>query len=118
MADTGLFIGWGQVVRGREGAAVDGFNEFVEFCGQAQGDGRLESFEICFLEPHGGDLAGFMLLRGDADRLNALRDDDEFLRHMTRADLHVENLGVVSAALGEGIARQMAIYQAEIGALA
>jgi hypothetical protein len=118
MADAGLFIGWGQVVRGREGPAVDGFNEFVEFCGHLQGDGRLESFEIVFLEPHGGDLAGFMLLRGEAGQLDALRDDDDFLRHMTRADLHVENLGIVSAALGEQIARQMAIYQEEIGALA
>jgi hypothetical protein len=118
MADSGLFIGWGQVVRGREGKAVDGFNEFVEFCGQLQGDGRLESFEICFLEPHGGDLAGFILLRGGVEQMDALRDDDEFLRHMTRADLHVENLGVVNAALGERIARQMATYQEEIGALA
>jgi hypothetical protein len=118
MADAGLFIGWGQVVRGREGTAVDGFNEFVEFCGQRQGDGAIESFEICFLEPHGGDLAGFILLRGSTDQMDALRDDDDFLRHMTRASLHVENLGVVSAALGDGIARQMAIFQEEIGALA
>jgi hypothetical protein len=118
MADSGLFIGWGQVVRGREGAAVDGFNEFVQFCGQLQDDGRLESFEICFLEPHGGDLAGFILLRGETAQMDSLRDDDEFLRHMTRADLHVERLGIVSAALGENIARQMTIYTEQIGALA
>jgi hypothetical protein len=80
--------------------------------------GELESFEICFLEPHGGDLAGFILLRGETAQMDALRDNDEFLHHMTRADLHVEGLGVVSAALGDGIARQMAIYQEEIGALA
>jgi hypothetical protein len=118
MADAGLFIGWGEVVRGREGGAVDGFNEVVEFIGQLQGDGRIESFEICFLEPHGGDLAGFMLLRGTTEQMDAVRSDDEFGRHMTRASLHVENLGLVGAALGEGIARQMAIYQEEIGAIA
>jgi hypothetical protein len=118
MADAGLFIGWGQVVRGREGRAVDSFNEFVEFVGQLQGDGRIENFEICFLEPHGGDLAGFMLLRGGTEQMDALDADDEFLHHMTRADLHVENLGVIRAALGDGVARQMAIYQEEIGALA
>ncbi|MBA3263035.1 MAG: hypothetical protein H0T69_11335 [Thermoleophilaceae bacterium] len=118
MADAGLFIGWGQVVRGREGAAVDGFNETVEFLGQLQGDGRIENFEICFLDPHGGDLAGFMLVRGSTEQMDAVRSDDEFLRHMTRADLHVENLGLIGAFLGEGIARQMAVYQEEIGALA
>lgn len=118
MADAGLFIGWGQVVRGREGPAVDGFNATVEFLGQRQGEGGIESFEICFLDPHGGDLAGFMLLRGSLAQMDALSDDDEFLRHMTRADLHVENLGVIRASLGERIARGMAIYQEEIGALA
>ena len=118
MADAGLFIGWGQVVRGREGPAVDGFNETVEFFGQLQGDGRIESFEICFLDPHGGDLAGFMLLRGSTEQMDAVRSDEEFLRHMTRASLHVENLGLIAASLNEGIARQMALYTEEISALA
>ena len=118
MADAGLFIGWGQVVRGREGPAVDGFNEFVEFLGQRQADRGIESFEITFLEPHGGDLEGFILVRGTTEQMNSLDDNDEFLHHMTRANLHVENLGVVRAALGDGIARQMTIYQEEIGALA
>lgn len=117
MADAGLFIGWGQVVRGRESSAVDGFNEFVEFAGQLQADGRIEDFEICLLDPHGGDLAGFTLIRGTAAQMDALADDDAFLRQMTRADLHVDNLGIIRASLGEGIARQMTIYQEEIGAL-
>jgi hypothetical protein len=117
MADAGLFIGWGQVVRGREGPAVDGFNETVEFFGQLQGDGRIESFEICLLDPHGGDLDGFMLLRGSTEQMDAVRSDEQFLRNMTRASLQVENLGMVGAALGDGIARQMAIYTEEIGAL-
>jgi hypothetical protein len=118
MADSGLFIGWGQVVRGREGTAVDSFNDTVGFLGQLQADGRIEDFEICFLEPHGGDLAGFMLLRGSAEQMDAVRRDEEFERHMLRADLNVEGLGLVSAALGGRIARQMTIYQEEIGALA
>jgi hypothetical protein len=118
MADSGLFIGWGQVVRGREGPAVDSFNETVEFLGQLQGDGRIEDFEICFLDPHGGDLNGFMLVRGSSEQMDAVREDDEFVRHMMRADLLVENLGIIPAVLGERIARQMAVYQEEIGALA
>lgn len=118
MADAGLFIGWGQVVRGREGQAIDSFNETVEFLGQLQGSSRIEDFELCFLEPHGGDLGGFMLLRGSTEQMDAVRADEEFLRHMVRADLVVDDLGIVDAAVGEGIARQMAIYQEEIGALA
>jgi hypothetical protein len=118
MPDSGLFIGWGQVVRGREGQAVDSFNETVGYLGQLQGDRRIEDFELCFLEPHGGDLAGFMLLRGSVEQIDSVRHDQEFERHMLRADLVVERLGVVEAALGERIAQQMALYQEEIGALA
>jgi hypothetical protein len=118
MPDSGLFIGWGKVVRGREGPAVDSFNDTVGYLGQLQGDGRIEDFEICFLEPHGGDLDGFMLLRGSAEQIDSVRRDEEFERHMLRADLLVENLGLIGVALGERIAQQMALYQEEIGALA
>jgi hypothetical protein len=118
MADAGLFIGFGEPVRGREGPAVDSFNDTVAYLGQAQGSGRIDDFEIVFLEPHGGDLGGFMLVRGTADQMHALRQDDEFQRHITIASLVVERLGVVNASLGEAIARQMAIYQEQIGALA
>ena len=118
MADTGLFIGWGKVARGREGPAVDSFNETVGYLGRLQGDGRIEGFELCFLDPHGGDLDGFMLLRGSAEQIDAVRRDDEFQQHMLRADLFVDNLGVIGASLGERIAQQMALYQEEIGALA
>lgn len=117
MADAGLFIGWGQVVRGREQRAVEVFNESVAYWGGLQGDGKIESFEVAFLLPHGGDLAGFVLIRGSEEQMNALRVDDEFGRQITRVDLIVESLGVVDAALEGGIQRGMEIYTNEIGAL-
>ena len=118
MADHGLFVGWGAVVPGREAKSLDVFGQVVELYGKLQADGRIESFDVAFLEPHGGDLEGFVLVRGTTEQMNDLDDNDRFLHHMTRAGLRVENLGVVRAALGEGIARQMTIYQEEIGALA
>ena len=114
MADAGLFIGWGQVVRGREKRALEVFNESVEYWGGLQGDGKIESFEVVLLTPHGGDLAGFALLRGSADQINALRVDEEFERRITRADLIIENQGVVDAALGEGLGRALGIYDSEV----
>ena len=73
MADAGLFIGWGQVVRGREDRALDVFNETIELYGQMQADGRIESFEVCLLQPHGGELGGFELIRGSEEQIDALR---------------------------------------------
>jgi GNAT superfamily N-acetyltransferase len=118
MADAGLFIGWGEVVRGREQRALEVFNESVAFYGRLQGEGRIENFEICLLQPHGGDLAGFVLMRGSEEQMDAIQHDDEFQRITTRANFIVDNLGVVPAALGEGIGRQLAVFESEMGALA
>ena len=114
MADAALFIGWGQVVRGREKRALQVFNESVEYWGGLQGDDKIEDFEVVLLTPHGGDLQGFALLRGTEDQISALRADEEFQRRITRADLIIDSQGVVDAAIGDGIARGMAQYQGEI----
>jgi hypothetical protein len=102
------------VVRGREERALQVFNESVEYWGQLQGDGKIESFEVVLLEPHGGDLAGFALLRGSREQLGALRSEDEFERRTQRADLIIESMGVVGALLGEGLQRGMEIYRGEV----
>jgi hypothetical protein len=118
MADAGLFIGWGQVVRGREDRALDVFNETVEFYGQLQSDSRIESFEVCLLDPHGGELAGFALLRGSQEQIDSVRRDEAFQREMAKASLIVDDLGLIPAALGEGLGRQLSIYQEQIAVVA
>jgi hypothetical protein len=114
VADAGLFIGWGQVVRGREDRALDVFNETLELYGQMQSDGRIESFEVALLQPHGGELGGFVMLRGSEEQIDAVRRSEEFERAMTKGSLIVDDLGVVDALIGEGLARGMAIYQEEL----
>jgi hypothetical protein len=118
MADAGLFIGWGQVVRGREDRALDVFNETIELYGQMQSDGRIESFEVCLLQPHGGELGGFELIRGSEDQIDALRRSEDFERINTKASLIVDDLGIVDMFIGEGLGRAMAIYQEEIAVVA
>ncbi len=108
MADAALFIGWGQVVRGREKRAVQVFNESVEYWGGLQGDGKIEDFEVVLLTPHGGDLQGFALLRGSEEQIDKLRADEEFARRITRADQIIVSQGVIVSAIGEGIGRGMA----------
>lgn len=118
MAEGGLFIGWGEVVRGREGEAVEVFNETIAYYTRLQEEGTIESFEPVFLEPHGGDLSGFVLLRGSPEKLSALRVSDEFTQLMLRAGLIVDGLGVVGADLAGRIQRQMEYYTEQIGAFA
>ena len=117
MADAGLFLGWGPPVRGRERKGLDVFNETVQWYGEAQQAGRIESFEVVLLEPHGGDLGGFVLVRGSQEQIAALRADEEFERLTTRASLIVDNVGVVGAYINEGLGRGMGIYEAQLDEL-
>jgi hypothetical protein len=118
MADFGLFIGFGAPVRGRESQAVELFNETLQYYGRLQEEGEIESFEPAFLEPHGGELGGFILIRGEAEKLAALRVDDEFTKFTLRAGLIVDNFGVVGVDLAERLQRQMEYYIEQIGAFA
>ena len=117
MADEGLFLGWGPPVRGRERKSLDVFNETVQWYGELQQAGRIESFEVVLLEPHGGDLGGFVLVRGSQEQIAALRADEEFERLTTRASLIVDNVGVVGAYINEGLGRGMGIYEAQLDEL-
>jgi hypothetical protein len=114
MADNALFIGWGEPVFGREAKSLDVFNETLQYYGQLQNDGRIESFEVVLLDPHGGDLGGFILLRGSRENLAALRGEDEFRRRATQASLVVQSFGIVDAVLENGVASEMGTYASAI----
>lgn len=111
MADEALFIGWGEVVRGRERKAVEVFNESAQYYGQLQQEGRVESVEGWFLGPHGGDLQGFFLLRGAREALDEIERSPEFERVQARASMVVDRTGTVHAYTGEALARLMGQFQ-------
>jgi hypothetical protein len=118
MADAGLFVGWGAPVRGREAKSLEVFNDAVAYYGRMQESGQIGSFEVVFLSPHGGDLAGFVLVRGQQEQIAALTASDEFARIHTRAGLVVEDLGIVEAVLGDQIGPQVSLYQEAVSELA
>jgi hypothetical protein len=117
MAMSALFIGWGPAVRGREQKALQVFQEALQYMGRLQQQGQIQSFEPVQLEPHGGDLAGFMVIKGDPEALSRLRVNDEFLALNTRAQLVVENFGVAGAFVGEGLQSLMADFGKQAAAL-
>jgi hypothetical protein len=117
MADYGLFIGFGTPVRGREARSLDVFNEAMQYYGRLQQEGRIESVEAAILEPHGGDLGGFFLIRGERQELGRLRVEAEFERLTTRANLIVDGMGIIGASLGDGLAQSIGMFQEEIGML-
>jgi hypothetical protein len=117
MAEAGLFIGWGEPVTGREAKGLEVFAEALAYYGKAEQDGRIESQEVVILGPHGGDLAGFILVRGSDDQIAVLRAEDDFERIITRAGLVVQNVGVVDASVGDGVQDAISVYQAAVNDL-
>jgi hypothetical protein len=105
MADFGLFIGFGQPARGREIQAAKVFGETLAYYGELQKRGEIESFQVAILEAHGGELGGFILLRGERERLDKVRASAEFERLVLRANFIAESIGVVSALLDGEAAR-------------
>ena len=63
------------------------------------------------LAPHGGDMNGFILIRGDAAKLGQVMATDEYLTLEQKASYLLDGHGVIGAVFGEGINRNMAIYQ-------
>ncbi|MFL5824468.1 MAG: hypothetical protein ACJ764_13625 [Solirubrobacteraceae bacterium] len=111
MAGEALFIGWGAVVRGREKAALQVFQESMEYYGKLQQDGRIESFDVVLLSPHGGDLAGFVVMRGERTSLAEVRFSEDFERLIARASAIVDSLGVMPAYSGDVLAQQIGLLQ-------
>lgn len=117
MADAALFTGWGPPVRGREAKGLEVFGEAIAFWSQRREAGEVESFDVVLLQPHGGDLSGFILAKGTEEQIAAARDSEEFNRLTTRAGLIIENLGVLDAYTGDAIGEQIGVYQQAIGDL-
>ena len=103
MADRVLFIGWNRPVIGREKQASQLFQKVMKFNAKLQTDGRIEGFDSVILSAHGGDLNGFMLLKGSAQKLAELREDSAFKDLVIEAGYCLEGYGVVLGYIGEGL---------------
>jgi hypothetical protein len=110
MADHGVFIGFGFPARGREEGAVKVFQELLVFLGGQAQQGNVESFEPVFVAPHGGELGGFVLVKGERASLDTMVATEEFNRIVTRAQVAVDHIGVVNCLLGEQLQSQMSTF--------
>jgi hypothetical protein len=76
--------------------------------------GEIESFEPVLLEPHGGDLGGFVLVRGSREQLQGLRANEDFRRLNARSGRVVDGFGVVDAHVGGGLEAQVSLYGEQV----
>ena len=103
MADRVVFIGWNRPVVGREQQAMKLFQKAMEYYSKLQASGKIESFEPIMLTHHGGDLNGFIILKGDAKKLAEVREETTFIEYSIEAGYCLDGFGIVSGYVGEGM---------------
>jgi hypothetical protein len=107
MANAGIVIGWSDPKVSREKDAAELWMSSLAFYQTKVDDGTIESFEPVIMGRHGGDLNGFILIRGDQAKLDAFKRSDEFM-DLTLKGIHcLAGFGIVGAHLGEGLASLM-----------
>ena len=110
MGSNVIFFAWNRSIPGRERISAAHFRDFVEYAGRLKQSGTIQSYDIVFLDTHGGDMNGFFLLRGEPAKLDALQGGIEWVTHMTRAALHLQGAGNVRGVTGEGVMERMELW--------
>jgi hypothetical protein len=110
MADAAILIRWDRSLPGREQQGLSLFGNALEYYGTLQSQGTIESFEPVLLNPVGTDLGGFILIRGTAEKLDALKRDDQFVDMTIRAEHLIDGFGVIDAYLGDDLQSRMVKY--------
>jgi len=110
MADAAIVIRWKRALPGREQQGLSLFGSALEYYGTLQSQGTIESFEPVLLNTVGTDLRGFILIRGSAEKLDALKRDEQFVDLMIRAEYLIQDFGVVDGHLEGALQTRMAKY--------
>ncbi|MFZ5481576.1 MAG: hypothetical protein ACOZNI_32740 [Myxococcota bacterium] len=110
MDDSGLLIGWNRVATGHEHEATELWSEMLTYLRALHAAGKIDRFEPVLLGAHGGNLNGFMLLRGSQEKLDRIRNSEEFLLLVIKANKRLEGFTVVRAHFGEEAARILRLY--------
>jgi hypothetical protein len=111
MSSNALVLGWNRAQTGREKISIELFGEFVAYVTGLQKEGKITSFEPVFMDPHGGDMNGFFLIKGDAQKLDAVVASDQWIAFATRGAIIMQGFGVVRGAVGDEIGKRMALFQ-------
>lgn len=110
MKSNTIFFGWNRSIPGRERISAEHFQQFHDYLGKLQQQGTIQSFDAVFLNPHGGDLNGFFLIKGDGAKLADLMSSADWVKHQTRAALHLEGSGAVLGVSADAIPERLKLW--------
>ena len=87
------------------------FVDFVPYLGGMQQNGTIESFVPVFMTPSGGaNMGGFFLILGAGDKLHGMAESDDWLGHITRANVHLQGLALLQGVTGDELYRRFELW--------
>ena len=107
MQSNALFLGWNRPIVGREALANELFASWIMYWATKQEAGVIESFEPVILSYHGGDMNGFMWVKGSSEALADLRHSEEFTKLAMQTNHAVQGFGVIDAWHGDSLMELM-----------
>lgn len=110
MSSNALLFGWNRPIPGREKMSAEHFGDFVQYLARLQQKGTIKSFDTVLLNPHGGDLNGFFLIRGESTQLDAMMASPDWIAHMTRALIHLDGSGVIRGVTDDLVQQRMDLW--------
>ncbi|MEZ0340591.1 hypothetical protein ACAG25_11485 [Mycobacterium sp. pV006] len=111
MAEAGLWIAWGVPTAGRERRALELLVETEGYLSELQEQGRIERFDRVVLKPQSIEIGGFIFIQGSDEQIDGLRRDESFGVWLARVQLVADQVGVVDAWAGDGIAEAVRLYE-------
>ena len=82
--------------------AVELMGRLTKWLETLKKSGEITGYTRVWMEPHGGDLNGFLLIEGEVPKLQALKQNDEWNDGIIRLALAFDGLGVNHALVGGG----------------
>ena len=114
MASNAIVFGWNRGIPGRETVSAEHFTQFLGYLTNLKTNNTITSFETVFMTPGGSNFNGFFLIQGESDKLHRLSETNEWIEHITRASLHLENVVVNFAATGNEVMNRMQVWTKSI----
>ena len=106
MGDAAIFLGWNQPFQGRESDALALLERLHSWLDGLKSSTQIDSYTRVLLEPHGGGLAGFMLIEGDVSKLHAIKQTDAWNDGVSRLTLAFDGVMVNHALVGAAVDRE------------
>jgi hypothetical protein len=103
MSEAAIFLGWNRPSQGKDALAVELLGRLTRWLEKLKNAGEITGFTRVRLEPHGGDLNGFVLIEGEVPKLQALKQTDEWNEGIIRLALAFDSVGVNHALVGGGV---------------